>query len=667
LLIHLFNLRKYKKILFPHTRFFKQLQLNSKQQSKISYRRLLATRLLFLLLLILAFAQPFFGKNHNHTNTETLKVLFVDNSWSLSATDKNMTAFEDVRQKLMNQLDLSDARQKYLLLSNDPIKTFQSQSKEQVKQAINQLHFSGKQVPLQTIIRQAQTVARQEGLHQIELQHFSDFQIHKNKDLWPNKWPEGLSYQAIKIDPPARSNLAIDTAWLLNPMPRMGEDNELVVKVRQYGKSGKDQNSSIRLFINDKLTSAVEPRFNDTGTSLDTIHFSLSQTGWQRLVVKLQDENLRFDDTFRMGIKSSPNLSILNFSNGQPNPFIQTAARAFSGFSLTNGDIFDSNEDWTNYNLILISGMNSLTEVQGNKIKKALEVGTSVAFFPSKTKQFQNFNPGLKAIGDIQISKLDTLPQTVSSLQQGSTLVRGLFEHIPQQMQLPQTNWHYVIKGGLSANGQKIMSFRGGEPFLASFQPSRGSFFLSATDLKMESGNFAGSYFFVPFLYHMASATAGTNTTAVKMGHGQSVFYPVKTDQERNMIHLKMSEKDIIPAQKTSGAGVNVYIDEVVETPGFASIQAKGGENMLIGINPDPAESALQFYSLKQIESKLKGTTFDAIQLDDYKVNANKSQWEGLSLWKLSVLLALIMLMLETGLLASNLSFTKSQPSSTLS
>jgi len=36
-LIHLFNLRKYKTVLFPHTRFLKNIQLNSRKQSQIRY------------------------------------------------------------------------------------------------------------------------------------------------------------------------------------------------------------------------------------------------------------------------------------------------------------------------------------------------------------------------------------------------------------------------------------------------------------------------------------------------------------------------------------------------------------------------------------------------------------------------------------------------------
>src|ERR1035438_6940578 len=59
-LIHLFNLRKYKVVLFPHTRFLKTIQLNSRKQSQVRYKWLLATRLLFLAALVLAFAQPFF-------------------------------------------------------------------------------------------------------------------------------------------------------------------------------------------------------------------------------------------------------------------------------------------------------------------------------------------------------------------------------------------------------------------------------------------------------------------------------------------------------------------------------------------------------------------------------------------------------------------------------
>src|ERR1700744_6600077 len=83
-LIHLFNLRRYKTVFFPHTRFLKNIQLNSRRQSQVRYKWLLAARLLFLASLILAFAQPWFNRHTKKDIGNKLQVIYMDNSYSMS-------------------------------------------------------------------------------------------------------------------------------------------------------------------------------------------------------------------------------------------------------------------------------------------------------------------------------------------------------------------------------------------------------------------------------------------------------------------------------------------------------------------------------------------------------------------------------------------------------
>ena len=58
-IIHLFNFRKYKKVYFTNVRFLKELKQESESKSKLKNYLILASRLLALTCLVLAFAQPF--------------------------------------------------------------------------------------------------------------------------------------------------------------------------------------------------------------------------------------------------------------------------------------------------------------------------------------------------------------------------------------------------------------------------------------------------------------------------------------------------------------------------------------------------------------------------------------------------------------------------------
>jgi hypothetical protein len=59
ILIHLFNFRRYKRIVFSDIRFLRELTQQNKKQQTVKHYLILAARILALSALILSFAQPF--------------------------------------------------------------------------------------------------------------------------------------------------------------------------------------------------------------------------------------------------------------------------------------------------------------------------------------------------------------------------------------------------------------------------------------------------------------------------------------------------------------------------------------------------------------------------------------------------------------------------------
>ncbi len=83
-LVHLFQLRRFKKEFFTNVKLLKELSVQTRKSSKLKKWLLLATRLLLLACLIFAFAQPFFkAKDNANANNELFIIL--DNSYSMQA------------------------------------------------------------------------------------------------------------------------------------------------------------------------------------------------------------------------------------------------------------------------------------------------------------------------------------------------------------------------------------------------------------------------------------------------------------------------------------------------------------------------------------------------------------------------------------------------------
>jgi hypothetical protein len=217
---------------------------------------------------------------------------------------------------------------------------------------------------------------------------------------------------------------------------------------------------------------------------------------------------------------------------------------------------------------------------------------------------------------------------------------------------LPVANWHYIIESGLSANQQSILSFRNGTPLFASYTPSRGSLYITSSATDMESGNFAGSYFFVPFLYQMAMQSGGGSIYALTAGKNQPALIPFDNVNERNMVHVYGKGIDAIPPQRPAGNGVDVFVDNAVQQAGFYILSASGSDTAEIALNNDRAESELAIWDLGSLQSQWKGDMVHWLNIDNSGVSGTASPLGSFPLWKVCAILALIMLAAETYVLA---------------
>src|SRR6185312_12915476 len=122
---------------------------------------------------------------------------------------------------------------------------------------------------------------------------------------------------------------------------------------------------------NGQVKSAATLHFNDKNESIDTLSFQVNDANWQRINLTLNDAAVRFDDTFRITARSAPNLSVLALNEGQINPYIQAAFRAYNGFQLNQSDINNTAADWKEYNLIILNGVTHINDALGKKLSAA--------------------------------------------------------------------------------------------------------------------------------------------------------------------------------------------------------------------------------------------------------------------------------------------------------
>jgi len=115
ILVHLFQLRRFKKEYFTNVKLLKELQTQTRKSATIKKWLLLFTRLLLLACLIIAFAQPFFtAKNAAAKNNEL--VILLDNSFSMQAKGENG---ELLKRSIQDILENFDENQQFSLLTTN--------------------------------------------------------------------------------------------------------------------------------------------------------------------------------------------------------------------------------------------------------------------------------------------------------------------------------------------------------------------------------------------------------------------------------------------------------------------------------------------------------------------------------------------------------------------
>ena len=142
---------------------------------------------------------------------------------------------------------------------------------------------------------------------------------------------------------------------------------------------------------------------------------------------------------------------------------------------------------------------------------------------------------------------------------------------------------------------------------------------------------------------------------ALTLGNNEPAYLPLNKANERNMVHLYTHGSDAIPTQHGYGAGLNVFIDDVVHQPGFYSLWAQGSDTTVIAVNSSRTESQLATIDPGQLNKLWPGIDVEIVSADTIGTTGGYNRWGSFPLWKLCVILAVIMLAAETWVLAGSL------------
>ncbi len=151
ILVHLFQLRRFKKEYFTNVKLLKELSIQTRKSSTIKKWLLLATRLLLLTCLIVAFAQPFFKAKDSESAANEM-VIILDNSFSMQAKGSKG---ELLKRAVQDLLENTPENQRFSLVTNT--ETFWDTDIKSLQKELQNLPYSSAPFQLDFLLTKIET------------------------------------------------------------------------------------------------------------------------------------------------------------------------------------------------------------------------------------------------------------------------------------------------------------------------------------------------------------------------------------------------------------------------------------------------------------------------------------------------------------------------------
>lgn len=646
IIIHLFYFRKYKKVYFSDIRFLKQVQEEKSTIDKLKKRLILATRLLALLFLILAFAQPFIGSNKNKLNQGTSAVcVYVDNSYSMGLKKGGEQVLSIAKIKAKEIANAFNTGDKFSLLTNDLEGTHQRwMQKQDFLDAIDKIELSPNIKTIDEISKKEATLFQSLNAKNKLGFFISDFQknmISKSEDTT-------FIAHFLNIQSETEKNLFVDTCWFEQPLFTINTNNKLLVRIKNAGNTAAEK-VRISVKINGVVKAIDDVSIAPENSITDSFNIKATQAGWQKAEITFNDYPITFDDHFYFAYKVAQNEKVLSIDDAEtPNNIasIFTNDVHFSFDKINKGQLDYSS--FKNYSLIILNQLTDISSGIASSLKEYIDNGGNIYIIPSVNADINSYNSFLSNNNAGSFGALQVKNGEVTKINLQEELFKSVFNNLPKNVETPKIKKLYPILSNTNNNEREILSTNIGSPLVTKFDAGNGFIYVQAVPLSADFSDIQANAIFAPMIYN----------SAVYKKNKQALYYTIGKD---NLIELKNSntngesvyklsngKNEFIPENRSVGNSVLLRVNNTLESDGHYSINSNNNELGIAAFNFDRTESNLKFASKDEI-----ATTFNQknqLILDNTKANLSaevKQIKDGVLLWKICVILSLLFLLIE--------------------
>lgn len=667
-LIHLFNLRKLKKIEFSTLAFLKELQKNKIRKIKLKQWILLALRVLIILLLVFAFARPTLrGLAIGGTTSaaKTTAVFIIDDTFSMSVIDNQGSLLNQAKASVKNLLknfQEGDEAAIILVSQSDKNDVIVSKSIVDLQKSIDAIEPSYQSDMIHSALTKAVKILSQSKNFNKEIYILSDFQAGRLFDEeiisdFSQVLNERVRLYAINYSGKEVYNLGIDDIKVNTQIFEKGKPVNFSVTVTNYSNRSAE-NVIVSLFVNAERSAQVSTNLLIGESKVLTFDAVIRSTGFADVFAEIEDDEVLFDNRRYTNFFIPEKIPLIifadDFSDTRFFELALTAEENRSTFILTKKNLSElSAYNLKRYEVVIVIGSQNLNAV--DKLKNYLFEGGNLIIAPGSKTNLVDFQRLLSELG---------LPTPVSLVGKAGDLMNvfsfesvdlnhPIFQNIfvnKQKTKIESPDIYSYFKLTMQGKGRSIINLQDGSSFLSEYKIKSGKVVLFNSSPILNWGNFPLKGIFAPLINKAvlyltskdkseASILVGNNIDIDVRGRGAAQLKIIRPDNSEDFILLdKTVDNFFVKYENTNLAG---------------NYKIESGSKILdiVSVNADPLESKTKYLSKSEFESYLKklnfrGNFFWMDKADNFSDAVLKARF-GSELWKHFLLAALLFAFIE--------------------
>ncbi|OGU74867.1 MAG: hypothetical protein A2V93_04250 [Ignavibacteria bacterium RBG_16_34_14] len=667
-LIHLFNLRKLKKIEFSTLAFLKELQKNRIRKVKLKQWLLLALRVLIILLLVFAFARPTLeGVAIGGTTSaaKTTAVFILDDTFSMSVVDANGSYLNQAKESIQELIrNLQEGDEAALILVS-------GKNKGEIKPSTNLLELINKvdeDEPAYSsgylhnaVVKASEMLAESKNFNK-EVYIFSDFQKSRISEEGSLSDLSQLLDEKVKIysfDYSGKDiyNVGIDDIKVETQIFEKDKPVVINVTVTNYS-SDEINNLVVSLFINDERTAQQSVSLGAGASTVVTMEVLIKEAGYNNVFAEIEDDEIIQDNRRYTTLFIPDKIPLIIFYDEEKDTRFVELALQSSGdsktFEITKRNLSQlSSVNLSRFDVAFVIGSENLSTPE--RFKQFAENGGGLFLFPGNETSESGFQSLLNALNLSSVQGLFGNKENRDNIvnfdktEFNHPVFQNIFtEGVKRNIESPEINHHLKINS--EGKGTTIISLMNGSSFLSEYKVGKGKVFVCNTAPVLSWSDFPLKGIFPPLINKSVFYLTSKNETEEKFLAGDVVDINIG-NKSVSQIKIEKPDKTEEFINPDEVAAANFFSYSNTDFAGIVKVYS--GEELIdeIAVNHNPLESVTNSVSNDEFEEYLSEINFKGTYLrvdkDQNPVEVILQARFGSELWKLFLLAALLTALIE--------------------